>query len=67
MNIEFDNYKQKLTIHKKTLEDLAKSLNLEQAKEELARLYAMQEAPDFWDDPEESQKATRKCVFQITA
>lgn len=60
MNIEFDNYKQKLTVHKKELDNLQKSLNLEQAKSELERLYAMQETPGFWDDPEASQKVTTK-------
>ena len=58
MNIEFDNYKQKLTANKKTLDELRTSLDLEKARKELDRLYAMQEAPGFWDDPEESQKIT---------
>ena len=56
MNIEFDVYKQKLNEVKPALDDLAESLNLEGAKNELERLHAMQEAPGFWDNPEKSQK-----------
>ena len=60
MNIEFDNYKQKLNEIKPTLDDLAASLNLEGLKNELERLHAMQEAPGFWDNPEKSQQIVMK-------
>ena len=59
MNIEFDNYKQKLNEIKPTLDDLANSLNLEGLKNELERLHAMQEAPGFWDNAEKSQQVVR--------
>ena len=60
MNIEFDTYKQKLNEIKPTLDDLAASLNLEGARNELERLHAMQEAPGFWDNPEKSQQIVVK-------
>ncbi len=60
MNIEFDNYKQKLNDIKPTLDDLANSLNLEGLRNELERLHAMQEAPGFWDNPEKSQQVVMK-------
>ena len=53
MNIEFDNYKQKLNDCRPALEGLADSLNLE-------GLRAMQEAPGFWDDPDKSQKTVKQ-------
>ena len=60
MNIEFDVYKQKLTEIRPTLEGLADSLNVEGLRNELERLHAMQEAPGFWDNPENSQKIVVK-------
>ena len=60
MNIEFDNYKQKLNDARPGLDGLANSLNLEGLRNELERLHAMQEAPGFWDDPEKSQKIVVK-------
>ena len=60
MNIEFDAYKQKLNDCKPALDDLAGSLNLEGARNELERLHAMQEAPGFWDNPEKSQQIVVK-------
>ena len=60
MNIEFDVYKQKLNEVRPALENLADSLNLEGLRNELERLHAMQEAPGFWDNPENSQKIVMK-------
>ena len=60
MNIEFDSYKQKLTEIRPMLEGLADSINLEGLRNELERLHAMQEAPGFWDNPENSQKVVVK-------
>ena len=60
MNIEFDSYKQKLTEIRPALDGLADSLNLEGLRNELERLHAMQEAPGFWDNPENSQKIVVK-------
>ena len=61
MNIEFDEYKQKLLEVKPALDALADSLNLEGLRSELERYHAMQEAPGFWDDPEKSQQIVVKC------
>lgn len=58
--IQFEEYRLKLTDLKPKLDDLAISLNLEGAKNELERFQAMQEAPGFWDDPEKSQKIVVK-------
>ncbi len=60
MNIEFDNYRQKLNDCRPALDGLAESLNLQGLRNELERLHAMQEAPGFWDDPEKSQKVVVK-------
>ena len=60
MNIEFDVYKQKLTDAKPALDELSQSLNMEGLRLELERLHAMQEAPGFWDNPENSQKVVMK-------
>ena len=60
MNIEFDNYRQKLNDLKPQLDGLAESLNLEGLRNELERLHAMQEAPGFWDNPEKSQQIVMK-------
>ena len=56
MNIEFDDYKQKLNDIRPALDALADSLNMEGLRNELERLHAMQEAPGFWDDVEKSQQ-----------
>ena len=60
MNIEFDSYKQKLTEVKPALDGLAESINLVGLRNELERLQAMQEAPGFWDNPDNSQKIVFK-------
>jgi len=60
VNIEFDVYKQKLMEVRPALEGLAASLNLEGLRNELERLHAMQEAPGFWDNPDNSQKVVMK-------
>ena len=60
MNIEFDNYRQKLNDIQPALEGLADSLNIEGLRNELERLHAMQEAPGFWDNPEKSQQIVMK-------
>ena len=60
MNIEFDAYKQKLGEIKPALDGLSLSLNMEGLANELERLHAMQEAPGFWDNPENSQKIVMK-------
>ena len=58
--IQFDEYRLKLEALKPKLDELAVSLNLDAAKNELERLHAMQESHGFWDDPEKSQKVVVK-------
>ena len=60
MNIEFDNYRQKLNEIQPALQGLADSLNVDGLRNELERLHAMQEAPGFWDNPDNSQKIVFK-------
>ncbi len=60
MNIEFDAYKQKLLEAEPILRGLSDSLNMEGLRNELERLHAMQEAPGFWDNPDNSQKIVMK-------
>ena len=60
MNIEFDAYKQKLLEAEPVLKGLSDSLNMEGLRNELERLHAMQEAPGFWDNPENSHKIVMK-------
>ena len=42
------------------LKELGASLNLDAKKERIAELSRYMEAPDFWDDPERSQKMTKE-------
>lgn len=58
--IEFDEYKGKLTAIRPRLEDLAVSLNLEAEREELDRLHAQIDSPNFWDNQENSQKVMKR-------
>ncbi|MDD3164927.1 MAG: peptide chain release factor 2 [Oscillospiraceae bacterium] len=55
--IEFEEHKVKLNDLKPRLDDLAQSLGLEAARNELERLHAEAAAPGFWDNLERSQKA----------
>lgn len=58
--IEFDEYKVKLNDIRPKLTALGDSLNIAGLQEELERLHAMAEDPNFWNDAEKSQKATVK-------
>ncbi len=58
--IEFDEYKVKLNGLKPKLDDLALSLNIEGAKEDLERLHAQIESDGFWDNQELSQKVMKQ-------
>lgn len=55
--IEFEEYKVKLNEIRPTLIALGESLNMNGMEEELERLHAMAEDPNFWEDAEKSQKA----------
>ena len=58
--IQLDEYKIALHDLKPQLDDLREALGLEKAKEEIAELEKQAAAPDFWDDPENSQKVLRR-------
>ena len=58
--IEFDEYKVKLNGLKPKLDELALSLNIEGAKEDLERLHAQIESDGFWDNQELSQKVMKQ-------
>ncbi len=58
--IEFDEYKVKLNTIPPKLDDLALSLNIESAKEDLDRLHAQIESDGFWDNQELSQKVMKQ-------
>ncbi len=53
---EFDELRQRVDSYQEPLEELNKSLHLEQAKERISELEAISAEPDFWTDAE---KATR--------
>jgi len=58
--IEFEEYKGKLTAMRPKLDNLAVSLNLGGAEEELERLHAQIESAGFWDDQETSQQVMKR-------
>ena len=58
--IEFDEYKVKLNGLKPKLDELALSLNIEGAREDLERLHAQIESDGFWDNQELSQKVMKQ-------
>ena len=58
--VELDQFKYTLSTYVPMLKDLGASLNLDDKKERIAELSRYMEAPDFWDDPERSQKMTKE-------
>ena len=57
---ELDQFKNTLSTYVPMLKELGASLNLDAKKERIAELSRYMEAPDFWDDPERSQKMTKE-------
>ena len=57
--VELDQFKYTLSTYVPMLKELGASLNLDAKKERIAELSRYMEAPDFWDDPERSQKMTK--------
>ena len=51
--LQFEEYKVKLNNLKPELEELYKSLGLEQAKREVEELEIRSSQPGFWDNPED--------------
>ena len=58
--VELDQFKYTLSTYVPMLKELGTSLNLDAKKERIAELSRYMEAPDFWDDPERSQKMTKE-------
>ena len=58
--VELDQFKYTLSTYVPMLKELGASLNLDAKKERIAELSRYMEAPDFWDDPERSQKMTQE-------
>ena len=58
--VELDQFKYTLYTYVPMLKELGASLNLDAKKERIAELSRYMEAPDFWDDPERSQKMTKE-------
>ena len=58
--VELDQFKYTLSTYVPMLKELGASLNLDDKKERIAELSRYMEAPDFWDDPERSQKMTKE-------
>ena len=58
--VELDQFKYTLSTYVPMLKELGASLNLDAKKEKIAELSRYMEAPDFWDDPERSQKMTKE-------
>ena len=58
--VELDQFKYTLSTYVSMLKELGASLNLDAKKERIAELSRYMEAPDFWDDPERSQKMTKE-------
>ena len=58
--VELDQYKTKLAEYDGPLAELKASLQLNAKKERIAELERYMEAPDFWTDPDRSQKITRE-------
>ena len=58
--VELDQFKYTLSTYFPMLKELGASLNLDAKKERIAELSRYMEAPDFWDDPERSQKMTKE-------
>ncbi len=57
--IILDEIKMNLSSKKEELTNLKKALGVEAATEQLTKLNALSEAPDFWDDLENSQKVLK--------
>ena len=58
--VELDQFQYTLSTYVPMLKELGASLNLDAKKERIAELSRYMEAPDFWDDPERSQKMTKE-------
>lgn len=58
--IELDQYKIKLNEYREPMEELRLSLELDKKENLIKELEPKMEEPDFWSDPEEAQKITKR-------
>ena len=58
--IELEQYKQELNSYKPRLEELAQSFHIEETEKKISELEVIMEKPDFWDNPQESQKIVKE-------
>lgn len=58
--VELDQFKYTLSSYEEPLRELRDSLQLDGKRERIAELERYMEAPDFWLDPEKSQKITKE-------
>lgn len=58
--VELDNIKVDLQNYKPALEETKRGLDLENKDRKIEELERAMEAPDFWDNPQESTEKTRK-------
>ena len=54
--VELDQFRYRISGYDKQLEDIKKSLDLDNKQKRIEELEADMEAPGFWDDPDKSQK-----------
>lgn len=57
--IELEQLKQQLSSYEEPLKEIKSSLDLENKKNRIQELEREMEAPDFWNDPEESTRKTK--------
>ncbi len=58
--IILDELKVEMTGYRKNIEELGEVLDIKNAREEVARLQEQAQAPDFWDDRDNSQKVLQR-------
>lgn len=58
--VELDQYRYKITGYEQPLEEIKKSLDLENKQKRIEELEADMEAPGFWDNPDKSQMAMKE-------
>ena len=60
MILELEELKQQLLSHKHELNELEEAYDLDKCSAEIKKLQDMSAAPDFWNDPSESQKVLQR-------
>ena len=58
--VELDQFRYKISGFEKPMEQIKKSLDLENKKKRIEELEADMEAPGFWDNTEKSQHAMKE-------